>query len=195
MARPKAFKEADILEKAMLVFWKTGYHATTYQDLVTAMGISRQSMYDTFGNKESLFQKAFLHYRQKNKLRIRELLSSYPSVKEGLSSMLVESITNTLADEDRKGCFAVNCSTEVAAGDVKILPLLAENRKEFIQFFKEYLDGGKENGQLSNEADTETLASYIFTLYSGLQVNAKISNDLAELTSIIKAGLSLLDKE
>lgn len=196
MARPKAFKESEILEKAMMVFWKKGYHATSIQDLVRYLGINRASMYDTFGNKEALFHLAFKHYQQSNKNRIHELLSSYASVKEGFTAMLVGAMKQTLADEDRKGCFSVNCTTELLPGDeFDLLPTLAENRKEFVAFFGSYLQKGIDAGELSASLDIETTASYIHTLYSGLQVNAKITDDLEELTSIIKAGLSILDKE
>ncbi|MEM8899853.1 MAG: TetR/AcrR family transcriptional regulator [Bacteroidota bacterium] len=196
MARPKAFKESDILEKAMMVFWKKGYHATSIQDLVSYLGINRASMYDTFGNKEALFHMAFKHYRETNKARIHELLSSYASVKEGFTAMLVGAMKATLSDEDRKGCFSVNCTTELLPGDdFDLLPTLAENRKEFVAFFGKYIQVGIDKGELSAFLDVETTASYIHTLYSGLQVNAKITDDLEELINIIHAGLSILDKD
>jgi TetR/AcrR family transcriptional repressor of nem operon len=49
MARPKAFDQEDVLDKAVAVFWAKGYEATSMQDLVDAMGIQRGSLYATFG--------------------------------------------------------------------------------------------------------------------------------------------------
>ena len=54
MARPKEFQRDEVLEKAMAVFWSKGYECTSVQDLVDAMGINRGSLYDTFGDKQSL---------------------------------------------------------------------------------------------------------------------------------------------
>jgi len=71
MARPKEFDQAAALETAMEVFWTRGYEATTMGDLRKAIGIGRQSLYDTFGDKEQLFAAALdQHLRQRVALRI-----------------------------------------------------------------------------------------------------------------------------
>ncbi len=58
MARQKEFDRDEVLHKAMEVFWTRGYEGTSIQDLVKHMGINRQSIYDTFGDKHSLFLQA-----------------------------------------------------------------------------------------------------------------------------------------
>ena len=54
MARPREYDRDEVLEKAMRVFWAKGYACTSVQDLVTAMGINRGSLYAEFGDKEGL---------------------------------------------------------------------------------------------------------------------------------------------
>ena len=61
--RPKAFDETEVIERAMDVFWLKGYEATGLTELLECMGISRQSLYDTFGNKRGLFLRVIDHYR------------------------------------------------------------------------------------------------------------------------------------
>jgi TetR/AcrR family transcriptional repressor of nem operon len=51
MARQKEFNPDEVLHKAMEVFWTRGYEGASIQDLVKHMGINRQSIYDTFGDK------------------------------------------------------------------------------------------------------------------------------------------------
>ncbi len=55
MARPKEFVPEEAIEKAMEVFWRKEYEATSVEDLVSAMHINRGSLYDTFGDKRKLF--------------------------------------------------------------------------------------------------------------------------------------------
>ena len=74
MPRVKQFNEEQVLEKAMEVFWKKGYNGSSMQELVDGMGINRASIYDTFGSKEELFERAFEIYREKNLARIRNFL-------------------------------------------------------------------------------------------------------------------------
>ena len=64
MARTKEFDRDAALDRAMHVFWKKGYEATSLPDLLQAMGIARQSLYDTFGEKHALFMAALERYTQ-----------------------------------------------------------------------------------------------------------------------------------
>src|SRR4029450_6141307 len=63
MGRPKGFSETDALEKALDLFWQKGYHGVNLPDLLSTMGIARQSLYDTFGDKRRLFIRTIEHYR------------------------------------------------------------------------------------------------------------------------------------
>ncbi len=54
-----------VLDKAMNLFWQKGYNATSAQDLVNGLSISRSSLYDTFGDKHSLFVKALKQIPQR----------------------------------------------------------------------------------------------------------------------------------
>src|SRR6204780_3513984 len=62
MARPREFDRNAAVQRAMSVFWRKGYAATSTDDLMRAMDIGRQSMYDTFGDKRALFLKALEVY-------------------------------------------------------------------------------------------------------------------------------------
>ena len=58
MARPRGFDEDKVIKKAMTIFWERGYDATSISDLEKATGLSRISIYNTFGDKEGLFLRA-----------------------------------------------------------------------------------------------------------------------------------------
>src|SRR5258707_12763113 len=62
MARPKEFDRDVALRRAIPVFWKKGFARTSAEDLVAAMGIGKQSLYDTFGDKRRLFLEALRTY-------------------------------------------------------------------------------------------------------------------------------------
>src|SRR5260221_5887730 len=66
MARPREFDRDEVLERAMSVFWSKGFTATSTSDLVEAMQIGRQSMYDSFGDKRALYLEALAHYQQQS---------------------------------------------------------------------------------------------------------------------------------
>ena len=64
MARNKAFEPEERLEKAKCLFWQKGYNATSMQDLVETMGLNRGSIYDTYGDKHSLFLQCLQSYTE-----------------------------------------------------------------------------------------------------------------------------------
>ncbi len=89
MARTKKFDPKQALAAAMNVFWRLGYENTSLDVLMAEMGIARQSLYDTFGDKRSLYLKALAHYRDETNASMRRLFSSAPTVKDGLAQLSV----------------------------------------------------------------------------------------------------------
>jgi TetR/AcrR family transcriptional repressor of nem operon len=62
MARPREFDENAVLDAAAQRFWIYGYEATSVRDLAQGMGITGASLYNAFGDKRSLFQRALARY-------------------------------------------------------------------------------------------------------------------------------------
>ncbi len=62
MARPREFDRDKVLTRAMLLFWKQGYEATSVQSLGECVGLHPGSLYNAFGDKHSLFLEVLDHY-------------------------------------------------------------------------------------------------------------------------------------
>ena len=52
--RPKLYDANTALEAAGAVFWSKGFSGTSLDDLSTAMGMNRPSIYRAFGDKEAV---------------------------------------------------------------------------------------------------------------------------------------------
>ncbi len=193
MPRVKSFDEEEVLTKAMNLFWKQGYSATSIQDLVTHLGINRASLYDTYGDKEQLFKKSFELYRRKSIEGISHLLNSHSNVKDGFYELYNKAINEALLDNDRKGCFAVNNTTELVPNDNNCLEILTSNRNAFENLFFEYLKKGQKKGQIKKSKDLKSLASLLFTIYNGMLVVSKINRNKKELNDSVKLALSLIE--
>lgn len=193
MPRVKLFDEKEVLAKAMNLFWKQGYSATSVQDLVSHLGINRASLYDTFGDKEQLFKKSFELYRKTNLEGLRQFFQNHPNVKEGFSKLFENAIQEAVLDKDRKGCFVVNTTTELIPNDHDLLSVLEGNRQDFEMLFYEYLKQGKDSGQLKTNQDLKSLAALFYTLYNGIRVVSKVNPEKKKLSDTINVALSLLD--
>lgn len=194
MPRTKQFQEEEVLQKAVEIFWRKGYHATSMEDLVQYLGINRGSLYDTFGGKKQLFEKAIRKYIQDNTKITHELLSQHKSVKEGLYHFFKVVVEGSIADDEKKGCLVVNTSTELATSDPEMAKILIRNRQNFEEIFLQYLKTGQEKGEIGNDKDLEAISKYLVTFFNGLKVSAKINPQGADMHAVVRAGLSVLDR-
>ncbi|AUC74930.1 TetR/AcrR family transcriptional regulator [Olleya sp. Bg11-27] len=193
MPRVKLFDENEVLTKAMHLFWKQGYAATSVQDLVNCLGINRASIYDTFGGKAQLFKKAFELYRNINLEGVIRFFENQPDVKIGFSELFQKAIQDDVLDKDNKGCFVVNTTTELVPNDKSLLVILEKNKQDFEKVFYKYLKKGQESGQLKTTHDLKAIATLFYTLYNGIRVVSKTRPSKKESSDSITIALSLLD--
>lgn len=193
MPRTKQFCEKEVLNKAVELFWKKGFHATSMQDLVSYLGINRASMYDTYGGKEALFDKAFTHYRKTALDGLQEMFNSAPSVKSGFKRLFDQAIEEAVSDEFRKGCFVVNTTTELVPGNEILLKILNEHKEHIENLFIDFIQKGIANGEISNAKDAQELGLMLYTLYNGIRVVSKVDTDPQKLQKVIHSGLAFLD--
>ncbi|MFT4667416.1 MAG: TetR/AcrR family transcriptional repressor of nem operon [Polaribacter sp.] len=193
MARTKEFDKTEVLEKAKQLFWKQGFHATSIQNLVDHLGINRASIYDTFGDKNKLYEMALRSYRDESAVQLQKRTDKFKSIKNGLRTLLREGITAALNDGECKGCFVVNCTSEYLPKHQHILPELLENKIIFENTFSRTLQRGKDNGELSADLNVKDLAAYFYTFFNGIQIIAKVKPNKKELFKTIDLGLRVLD--
>lgn len=115
MPRTRAFIAAEVAEKAMYVFWRQGYEATSVEDLVEATGLSRSSLYQAFGSKQGLFDASLERYLH----GVTQLLAPLERGTGGLDDVLAffASWRQRLVDERATslGCLMTNSIAELAA--------------------------------------------------------------------------------
>lgn len=193
MPRVKLFDETEVLEKAMNLFWEKGYYATSIQDLVNHLGVNRASLYDTYGGKKELFEQAFAHYRGRNIRSIRAFMDREQDVKTGFRRLFTMAIEESGSDQGCKGCFVVNTTIEFIPNEEEFAEQIIENRKQFEQLFRDYLERGVERGQIPPGKDLSAIATLFFTFYNGLKVVTKVAFDATIFSTSVDALLSVLD--
>src|ERR1700733_563742 len=117
MARTKDFDETQVLAKAIKLFWQKGYNGTSMQDLVDALGISRSSLYDTFGDKHQLYIKALESYEQAETAKRNKALDKSIPARTAIRQLLDYTLQDLISDKQHKGCFLTNAAVENAALD------------------------------------------------------------------------------
>jgi TetR/AcrR family transcriptional repressor of nem operon len=192
MARHKEFDRDEALHKAMEVFWSRGYGAASIQDLVTHMGINRQSLYDTFGHKHALYLQALDRYCEVEGRKVFELLEQPGSVKEALRQ-LFEGVVEKAGDGQRRGCFIGNAMSELAGRCKETAARTCNNMAAAEEAFYRALLRGKKEGELKVVLDPRAVARFLYSSFQGLVLMAKATRDRKTLDDIVKVTLSVLD--
>ncbi len=194
MARTKAFDEAAALESAMNIFWTKGYCSTSLEDLVTGLGISRSSMYDTFSDKRTLFLAALKLYHSRHARAMVEMLSRATTILHVFKQILYSIVEESLVSPMPKGCFMVNSAIEIAQTDEEITSFIAHNNAVVEEAFKKAIKRGQKNGELSQKLSAEALAQFVFNTITGMRVLAKSRPKREQLENICTVVLSCLEK-
>jgi TetR/AcrR family transcriptional repressor of nem operon len=123
MAGIKQFNEDEALERAMHVFWRRGYAATSMQDLAQATGVLRGSLYNAYGDKQSIFLLAFARYKQHYLAAVRERMrAADPAVAlRDYFSYVIASMSEPVPQLDEsleattRGCLTTKIATDETA--------------------------------------------------------------------------------
>ena len=172
MPRPKEFDRDAAVERAMSVFWLKGYAATSTDDLLQAMKIGRQSMYDTFGDKRRLYIEALERYQQESVAGHVNRLRSTTSPLAGIEALVVGVIASDRAAR-AKGCMGVGSISEFGNSDVELAKLRTKSGGALHKALVERLQEAKAAGEIRETIDIERAARFVETTMLGLQVAAK----------------------
>jgi TetR/AcrR family transcriptional repressor of nem operon len=193
MARPIAFDEAVALDAAIECFWHRGYRASSVRDLASSMGICGTSLYNSFGNKRSLFIKALERYLDRSvRARIRRLQTSH-SPKLAIQAFFDEIIERSLQDRARRGCLLINSALEVAPHDRKLGVEIAQRLTEIEGFFRNRIAAGRADGSIPARVDADNVARLLLGVLLGIRVLARSRPERTLLEGMAKPALALLD--
>lgn len=173
IGRPREFERDDVLDKAMQLFWSQGYEATGMVELCSYMGVGRQSLYNTFGDKESLFIEALRHYR---KARIQPMADTLRGSGSGLENVkkILDSWETASAEIAQRGCLMANSIAEFGMRDSRFSAVLGQMLGEMEGAFAHALEKAQAAGELPPGRDPRSLARLFTTLGQGLSTVGKL---------------------
>jgi TetR/AcrR family transcriptional repressor of nem operon len=193
MTRPKDFDEKKVLAAAVSLFWHKGYNATSMQDLVDGLGISRSSIYDTYGNKHTVFLKSLESYIADITAEMTAAIQDATSAKKAIRQLIEISTKEMIHDAQHKGCFFVNSFIEVVHQDPDGKALLDRGNQQIEDIFHKAIKAGQEGGEIQTRQNARALARFIFNALKGMRVSVKSETDKRVYDDIIKLTMSVLD--
>ncbi len=173
MPRAKAFDPDVALERAVELFWRHGYEGASMAKLLEFMGISRQSLYDTFGDKHSLFLAALDRYRAQVRAQLVALLSEQGSPLAGVRAVFAWVNEAVFEDPRRRSCLMANAALELGQRDPEVRERVAAHLHEVEDLFCAALERAAAAGELRADAEPRALARFLTNAFHGLGVMAR----------------------
>lgn len=193
MSRQKEFNEDEVLEKAMLLFWEKGYYATSAQNIVDKLGISRSSIYDTFFDKKNLFKRALQKYVRDQSKGLFDMLEQTDNLKETIRNVFIFTAQSAIEEKSSKGCFMINTAIELSFSDSEIKAMVESNFTDVENAFATSIRKAQQAGKFPIEKDPLALGSFLANSLAGLKVSVKVISDSKYYNGIIETVMKFLD--
>ena len=192
MPRTKGFDPERALAEAMAVFWRLGYENASTQSLMKAMGIARQSLYDTFGDKRALYLKALAYYRDRTNGDMQRMLRTSPSVKEGFTKLLFGLAAETREQHER-GCLLLSANLQRDTRDATMAAFLRDNQARVEAIFVEALRRAQTRGELSRTHKPAAVAHFFVVTIQGMRATARLTSDRQALEQVARIALAVFN--
>jgi TetR/AcrR family transcriptional repressor of nem operon len=191
MARPKEFERDTALKRAITVFCEHGYEGTSTDALLSKMGISRQSLYDTFGDKRLLYLQALERYVEDSVAGQIAALNAPMSPLEGVEAVLL-AMASKAAIAGAPGCMGIGATCEFGQSDAEVSALIVASGDRLLSALRHRLAEARTRGETGKDVDPRAAAQFIKTTITGMKVAARGGASADTLRQIARIALRSL---
>ena len=192
IGRPLEFDPEQALDSALAVFWSQGYEATSLQDLLQAMKLSKSSFYQAFTSKRALFERCLDRYRDRIAQDLTERLRGTASGRAFIEDTLRGVAGEARSRQRSRGCLIMNTANEFSQSDPKVARRVASGVARFTKVFLEAVQRAQQAGEIDKQQDPQLLADYLVTSISGLRTMVKAGASAETIDRIIEVTLKAL---
>ena len=191
MSRTKEFEPNIVLDKAMHLFWYRGYNATSMQELVNHLGISRSSLYESFGDKKELYVNCLRKYRNEYTEQMLQKLQNTESLPLTLEKILKYIIEDSLHAKQQLGCFMINATLEFGGEEEEIAKIIEENNNSMLSTLITSIQKAQLKKQINTRYSAEALSHFFMNAISGLRILGSTCKDEKTLEESAKITLEV----
>lgn len=188
--RPRSFNEDEVLGRAKELFWKKGFEATSMQDLVDHMMIGRQSLYNTFGDKHTLFMRALEQYVEIEGAEVRGELGQDDSGLPQIETYMGNVISMMEGQSDLRACFMVNSILELAPHDPQVREAGNQCRTVLYDSFKRALENGIASGEVKQTCNVHATSLLLIQVTMGFSPMHKSGASADDLRAVLRSTLA-----
>src|SRR4051812_46385982 len=191
--RPRAYQPEVALAKALDLFRKDGFAATSLDDLSAATGMNRPSLYGAFGDKRELYIKSYQRYRADARAAMIDIFRDEAPLRQRLARIYAVALDIYISGESGpRGCFTVMTAASEAVADPDIRAMVLEGLFELDKAFAACFRLAKEKGELPEGADPAVLAQLASATIHTIAIRARARVPRKELEAIVKGAIDVM---
>jgi len=189
MSRAPTFDRDDVLDRALVMFWRRGYAATSMRDLAGATALGPGSLYAAFGDKRGLFLAALERYATRV-----SAVTFAPLDAEDAGFVAIERVFARLARPDAAapapGCLVTNTVCELGPEDEALRAELEVGLAGVEARFERACARAAARGELAPHVTPADAAVFLVGLAQGLRVLARLGEPAERLEHVVRTGLA-----
>ncbi|MDF0582367.1 TetR/AcrR family transcriptional regulator [Bradyrhizobium yuanmingense] len=191
--RPRAYEPDIALGKALDLFRKQGFAATSLDDLSAATGMNRPSLYGAFGDKRELYIKSYQRYRDEAGAAMVAIFREEMPLRQRLERIYAAALDIYLSgDTGPRGCFTVVTAASEAVGDPEIRAMVLDGLTGLDKAFASCFRRAKEKGELPESADPFALAQIASATIHTIAIRSRARVPRKELEAIVKGAIDVM---
>ena len=189
--RPRAYDPDAALAAAMGVFWTKGYAATTLDDLSTATGMARPSLYAAFGDKHSVFAKALERFQSLMRERTSRALSE-STIEGALTRLYLDTLDLYVGPDGGRGCLVFSVAVVEAARDEQLRAVVGKAVSNVEAALTARFEQAAAAGELRSDASPRDLALLATAVLHSLSIRARAGGSSRALRAWVKRAVRVL---
>jgi TetR/AcrR family transcriptional regulator, copper-responsive repressor len=191
--RPRAYQPDVALGRALDLFRKDGFAATSLDDLSAATGMNRPSLYGAFGDKRELYIKAYQRYRADAAAAMIDIFRDELPIRKRLQRIFAVALDIYLSgDGGPRGCFTVMTAASEAVADPDIRAMVLEGFCELDEAFAACFRLAKQKRELPASADPQVLAQLASATIHTIAIRARARVPRKELEAIVRGAIDVM---
>ena len=193
MPRPRTFDENDVVAAARDEFWSRGYAATSVDDLTSATGLGKGSLYGAFGDKHGLFLRALDDYIGTSLESVRgQLRDPKYSAYDRLTRHIRAQAKAIAADKMRRGCMMAKSAAELSATDDTVERAVENAYATWATELADCIKEAQREGAIDKKQDARALAMTVLAFMRGQEALHKGGVKPAQLKASAEQMIALI---
>lgn len=193
MPKYKQFDRDKVLEAASVVFHEKGYNGTSIDEILTATGLSRSSLYDSFKDKHNLYLQSLEFYKNENDKKIHNLDEKNLNGLQKLETMFKSVVNHLSENPDDNGCLLVNAAAEMSKQCFKTSQVVCNNKDEVQNLFSAWISDAEEKKVIKLQKPAKVYGQFFYNTLCGLRVMSQSGAGKTELSNVVKVALDSLN--